>query len=80
MLPSFLQEIAQLVRDQGETVTRIENNIYEAKGKTEKGAKELGQARENMKKALKKKFICGIILGVVLLIITLVIIFSVCEC
>uniref|UniRef100_A0A0P4W1L5 t-SNARE coiled-coil homology domain-containing protein n=2 Tax=Scylla olivacea TaxID=85551 RepID=A0A0P4W1L5_SCYOL len=78
-LHQLFQEIAQLVRDQGEMVTRIENNVYESQVKTEKGRMELQEARVNMKKALKKKFILGIILGVILLIIVLVIVFSFME-
>lgn len=78
-LHQLFQEIAQLVRDQGEMVTRIENNIYVSQTKTEKGRMELQEARVNMQKALKKKFICGIILGVVVLIVVLVIVFSFME-
>ncbi|XP_050697111.1 syntaxin-like isoform X2 [Eriocheir sinensis] len=75
-LHTLFQEIALLVREQGDVVSRIENNVFEAQTKTEKGRIELVQARQNMKKALKKKFICGIILGVVLLIVVLGIVFS----
>ncbi|XP_045127255.1 syntaxin-1A-like isoform X2 [Portunus trituberculatus] len=78
-LHQLFQEIAQLVRDQGEMVTRIENNIYVSQTKTEKGRMELQEARGNMQKALKKKFILGIILGVVVLIIILAIVFSLME-
>lgn len=76
----IFQEVSQLVSGQGEMINRIENFVYEAQAKTEKGKSELVSARENKKKAFKKKIILGIILSVIALIIILVIIFSVCEC
>lgn len=76
----IFQEVSQLVSGQGEMINRMENFVYEAQAKTEKGKSELVSARENKKKAFKKKIILGIILSVIALIIILVIIFSVCEC
>lgn len=76
----IFQEVSQLVSGQGEMINRMENFVYEAQAKTEKGKSELVSARENKKKAFKKKIILGIILSVTALIIILVIIFSVCEC
>ncbi|XP_071538470.1 syntaxin-like isoform X3 [Panulirus ornatus] len=78
-LHQMFQEISILVHEQGETVNRIENNVFEAHTKTEKGKEELITAQANQKKALKKKFILAIIISVVLLCIILILVFSVCE-
>ncbi|KAK3859225.1 hypothetical protein Pcinc_034630 [Petrolisthes cinctipes] len=72
----LFMDVAQLVSDQGEKLNRIENNVYQAQAKTEKGKTELVSARLNQRKALKKKIILGVILGVVVLIITLTVVFS----
>ncbi|XP_042211097.1 syntaxin-4-like [Homarus americanus] len=75
-LYQLFQEVALLVQEQGETINRIENNIFEAQTKTEKAKVELVSARINQTKAMKKKFIIALIVGVILLIVALILIFS----
>ena len=68
------------MQQQGEHINKIENYVFVAQEKATGAKEQLVNALVNKNKAMKKKFICGIIGGVVLLIVALVIIFSVCEC
>lgn len=71
-----LQELAILVRDQGEKVDRIERFVYEAQEKAEKGKTELKQAQVNQTKARKKKFIIAGIILIVVVVLILILVLS----
>ncbi|KAL7637221.1 UNVERIFIED_CONTAM: hypothetical protein RMT77_011933 [Armadillidium vulgare] len=72
----LFQELAILVRDQGEKVDRIERFVYEAQEKAEKGKTELKQAQVNQTKARKKKFIIAGIILIVVVVLILILVLS----
>merc|ERR1719464_307080 len=66
-------DLAMLVEQQGEMVTRIEDHIMTAGIDVEKGRENLSKAETWQKAARKKKVILGILAVVVVLILLLVI-------
>jgi len=70
---SMFMDLAMLVEQQGEMVTRIEDHINTASIDVEKGRENLSKAETLQKSARKKKVILGILAVVVVLILLLVI-------
>jgi len=70
---SMFMDLAMLVEQQGEMVTRIEDHINTAGIDVEKGRENLSKAETLQKSARKKKVILGILAVVVVLILLLVI-------
>jgi len=70
---SMFMDLAMLVEQQGEMVSRIEDHINTASMDVEKGRENLGKAENLQKSARKKKVILGILAVVVVLILLLVI-------
>jgi len=70
---SMFTDLAMLVQQQGEMVTRIEDHIMTAGIDVEKGRENLSKAETWQKAARKKKVILGILAVVVVLILLLVI-------
>ena len=74
---NLIIDLSKLVQLQGEMIDNIDVNIQKAKNYVDKGQKNLIKAKENMKKARKKKCIILIIVIVVLLIVLVPVIISV---
>ena len=74
---AIFQELAVLVRDQGEKVDRIDNHIYEATERAQQAHEELKKAHVSANAARKKKLICCFVGIIVLIVVILIIIFSV---
>ena len=66
---NLIIDLSKLVQLQGEMIDNIDVNIQKAKNYVDKGQKNLIKAKENMKKARKKKCIILIIVIVILLIV-----------
>ena len=66
---NLIIDLSKLVQLQGEMIDNIDVNIQKAKNYVHKGEKNLIKAKENMKKARKKKCIILIIAIVILLIV-----------
>ncbi len=66
---NLIIDLSKLVQLQGEMIDNIDVNIQKAKNYVDKGEKNLIKAKENMKKARKKKCIILIIVIVILLIV-----------
>ena len=71
---NLIIDLSKLVQLQGEMIDNIDVNIQKAKNYVDKGEKNLIKAKENMKKARKKKCIILIIAIVILLIVVISII------
>ena len=71
---NLIIDLSKLVQLQGEMIDNIDVNIQKAKNYVDKGQKNLIKAKENMKKARKKKCIILIIAIVILLIVVISII------
>ena len=74
---NLIIDLSKLVQLQGEMIDNIDVNIQKAKNYVDKGQKNLIKAKENMKKARKKKCIILIIVIVILLIVLVPIIIKV---
>ena len=74
---NLIIDLSKLVQLQGEMIDNIDVNIQKAKNYVDKGQKNLIKAKENMKKARKKKCIILIIVIVILLIVLVPVIISV---
>jgi t-SNARE complex subunit (syntaxin) len=74
---NLIIDLSKLVQLQGEMIDNIDVNIQKAKNYVDKGEKNLIKAKENMKKARKKKCIILIIVIVILLIVLVPVIISV---
>ena len=74
---NLIVDLSKLVQLQGEMIDNIDVNIQKAKNYVDKGQKNLIKAKENMKKARKKKCIILIIVIVILLIVLVPVIISV---
>ncbi|XP_076031548.1 syntaxin-1A-like [Oratosquilla oratoria] len=75
-LAQLFQDLAVMVDQQGESVSRIETFVFEAQTKAANANQELIKARESKTKAMKKKICIISIVVVVLLIIILSLVFS----
>jgi len=69
-------DVANLVENQGEMVTRIEDHINNAVIDVERGRENLGAAEKFKKAANRKKFICIALLVVLVIIILFIILFE----
>ena len=74
---NLIIDLSKLVQLQGEMIDNIDVNIQKAKNYVDKGQKNLIKAKENMKKARKKKCIILIIVIVILVIVLVPVIISV---
>ncbi|KAF2350010.1 Syntaxin N-terminal domain [Trinorchestia longiramus] len=72
----LFQDLALLVRTQGKTIDDIESHLYEASTRTTEAAGQMQQAYVKARSAMKKKYICLIVITSVVIIFIIMLAYS----